>query len=175
MNMKTPIDSLPTELIIKLIYYLDEKTLSDFIQISKYIYRYNFAKVLIPYKIIYNIDKSSKNRVLKWLNYKFYKDYDINSFNVYINDLSNALNKINKYNIDERIKLPSNIIYSIRDLKRHQCLIYPIDKATHKFRYDKKATDRRFIISNQHCILNINEITYKFLRKKHFDILALIY
>ena len=61
-------NSLPYELIIKLVYYLDEKTMTDFITTCKYIKGFNFNKLLLPYRIIYDFDTlyMHKQSISQW-------------------------------------------------------------------------------------------------------------
>ena len=49
-------NSLPCELIIKLVYYLDEETITDFVTTCKFVKSFYFTKLLMPYKIVYKFD-----------------------------------------------------------------------------------------------------------------------
>ena len=171
-------NSLPCELIIKIIYYLDEKTISEFATTCKFVNTFNFSGLLLPYKIIYNIGTAyyihKQNIIQSFKNTlsSMYQNYNVK---YYIIDLIDVFNNLSRYNIKDRIKSKTNNIYSINGPNRHQCLRHPINRTTHQFRIDEKPTDRRYIYTKLHSILNINKFTYTYLRKHHFNILALIY
>lgn len=171
-------NSLPSELIIKLIYYLDEKTLSEFSSTCVFIQNFNFKKLLIPYKVLYDYDMKyviDKNNILEWFEHTLKRIYDNNSMNDYLKDLCDTFDTIANNNISDRIKKSSDIIYSNLSVNRHQSIRCPVNRETHDFRIDNKPTDRRYIKTKLHSIMNINKFTYTHLRRNHFTVLGLIY
>ena len=171
-------NSLPRELIIKLVYYLDEESLSNFTTTCKFINEFNFGNLLIPYKIVYDYEDAyymGNENIADWFKKTLTAIYYNNNLKHYLQDLVDTCDKISIYNITGRIKTVSHIIYSNLSTTRHQCIRIPIDRDSHQFRIDERPTDRRYIKSKQHCILNINRFTYSFLRNKHFSVLALMY
>jgi len=176
--ISSPSNSLPNELIIKLVYYLDEKTISVFTTTCKYVKEFNFGKLLIAYKIMHEYRQSfyvNNHNVLTWFAETLNHCYYNNSVKHYIQDLIDICDKISIYNVKHRIKTATSILYSNSSTNRHQCIRHPINRDTHQFRIDGRPTDRRYIKTKLHCILNINRFTYSYLRKKHFTVLALIY
>ena len=170
-------NSLPCELIIKLVYYLDEETITDFVTTCKFVKSFYFTKLLVPYKIVYKFDSEyyTQKNIVKWFYKNIKQMYHTYSVKYYLKDLIDAFDKINNVYITDRIKPVGNKMYSINDVNRHQCIRHPINRNRHQFRIDERPTDRRYIKTNLHCILNINRFTYSYLREKHFTVLGLIY
>ena len=181
MNTSIITNSLPHELIIKLAYYLDEKTLSYFTETCKFIKSFNFAKLILPSRIFSKIDDSFDINQMKitTLFCDVFNEYFMKSIsyklNIYLNKLVNIIDSITCNNINKRIRPSSNIIYSTFTPNRHQCIRTPNNKETHQFRIDDNYRNRRRMYVKQHSIMNISKVTYDYLRKKHFNVLALIY
>ena len=171
-------NSLPRELIIKLIYYLDEETISAFATTCAFVKAFNFGALLLPYKIIYDFKTPyyiHKQSIVYWFRTNIKSVYISDKIIYYLKDLIDTIDNITQNNISKRIKTSKNQCYSVTEPNRHQCLRHPINRDSHQFRIDEKPTHRRYINTKLHCILNINRFTYSHLRRNHFTVLALMY
>ena len=170
-------NSLPRELIIKLIYYLDEETISAFATTCAFVKAFNFNAIMLPYKIINNFETryTPHQSMTAWFKNNIRSSYINYDMTYYLKDLIDTFDTITQSNITKRIKTQRNSSYSVSTPNRHQCLRNPIQRDTHQFRIDEKPTHRRYINTKLHCILNINRFTYSHLRRNHFTVLALMY
>jgi len=175
--------SLPNELIIKIVHYMDEKTIIEFTGTCKFVKRFNFMKYVLPYNFLYkyntymyNYIKNMRMTRMIWDEYNEgfmkYINYD---FNIYIKSLVSIFNTINNENTTKRIRSQTNIIYKKSYITRHQSIREPIHKETHKFKLSRESAHRRRIETKQHSVMNINQMSYIYLRNRYFNVLALIY
>ena len=117
----------------------------------------------LPYKIL-KIHSSVCIKYSLVYSYKF-KDDSFTIFH-YISDLSEVLDMIILNNNNNN----KNNIYSNKSINKHQSLRQPTNSLLHDHTPNKK-----FVYCNLHQVMNITKNTYNFLRRKHFNVLGLIY
>lgn len=171
-------NSLPYELIIKLIYYLDSSSIKEFSNTCSYIKKYNFYRVLIPYKILDTYEYRDilyscniKDWFNKNINLLYFEDnnYSNNNILMLIEDLICIIDNTIIQNISTRIYFTnSNIMYSKRQYIHKNLKNTSIETLLN---LEKKE------ISNVrlHEILRIPAIMYRRLRRSNFNVLALMY
>ena len=169
--------SLPYELIIKLIYYLDSASIKNFNSTCVYIKKYYFYKVLVPYRIL---ETYEDKEVLYSCDIKnWFKDFNLLYFennnsvniNIYllIKDILDIIDNTIIQNISNRIH---RRLYHIMYNKKQY--IHPaLKNITMESLLNTNQKEKRNI--RLHEIFRIPIIIYRKLRRDSFNVLALMY
>ena len=172
-NISIRINSLPCELLIKLVYYLDKDSIIHFNIICQYIKNYNFCKLLLPYKILYMYDLKDnieKHSLEYWFKNEMNPVYINKDIIYYIKDLKYILDNVIIQNVGKRIHRPGHILYNILSFNIHRNL-----RRTFMVNETELINNIKYTETRLHIIFRINRFTYTYMRKNHLTVLALMY